>query len=155
MKSKTILITHFSDELFIYAFRTMLHEEHGIVAIDNLEIFLNKVTNDGMGLFSCVQTDENNEIIGLAIAQPIKLSNNHFEESYGYIKVLWVSNKCSINEYGTKLLELCEKQFSEMQITQFVADLDEVNEELFLNNHYVKNNCFSHNNNPVLCKKEY
>ena len=51
MKSKTILITDFSDELFIYAFQTMLHEEHGIVAIDNLEIFLNKVTNDGMDLF--------------------------------------------------------------------------------------------------------
>lgn len=155
MKSKTILITDFSDELFIYAFRTMLHEEHGIVAIDNLEIFLNKVTNDGVDLFSCVQTDENNEIIGLAIAQPIKLSNNHFEESYGYIKVLWVSTKCSKNACGSELLELCEKQFSEMHVKQFVADLDEVNEELFLNNHYTKINCLLHNNNPVLCKKEY
>ena len=152
MKTKNVLITDFTDQLFIKAFRQQLLEEHGILEIENFEILFNKLTSDN-DYFAYVKVNDVDEVLGFIIGQRIQLSNNYFQEYYGYIKTLWKSEKCKNDSCFDELLSLCEDQFRKMNITQFVADYEKEQEPVFLRNHYVKNKCILHNDHRVFCKK--
>lgn len=152
MESKNILITDFTDQLFIKAFRQQLLEEHGILEIENFEILFNKLTSDN-DYFAYVKVNDVDEVLGFIIGQRIQLSNNYFQEYYGYIKTLWKSEKCKNDSCFDELLSLCEDQFRKMNITQFVADCEKEQEPVLLRNHYIKNKCILHNDHQVFCKK--
>ena len=152
MGFKNILVTDFTDQLFIKAFRQQLLEEHGILEIENFEILFNKLTSDD-DYFAFVKMNEVDEVLGFVIGQKIQLSNNYFQEYYGYIKTLWKSNKCKIDSCFDELLRLCEEQFKKMNVSQFIADCETLQEPVLLRNHYIKNKCILHNDHQVLCKK--
>lgn len=152
MDVNDFFLTDFSEELFLNAFKKMLLEEYGIISVDNYELMQKKLESDGDS-FAYVKQSDDNEIEGLIIAKVIKLSKGNYEAVFGYISTLWISKDCLKQDCGVQLLELCEEQFEKRQITQFIADADAPNVDLFLNNHYTKNKSFLHNGKPVLCKK--
>lgn len=151
MDVNDFFLTDFSEELFLNAFKKMLLEEYGIISVDNFELMQKKLESDGDS-FAYVKQSDDNEIEGLIIAKVIKLSKGSFEAVFGYISTLWISKDCLKQDCGVQLLELCEKQFKKRQITQFIADSDISNVELFRNNNYTRNKSIMHNGQAVLCK---
>ena len=151
MNTSDFILTDFSEELFINAFKQMLIKEYGITGIENYELLQKKFESIDDS-FALVKKGDNNEIEGLVMAKVIKLSKNDFEAVYGYINTLWISNNCLRLDYGSQLLELCEEQFKKRKITQFIADSDISNVELFRNNNSTRNKCIMHNGQAVLCK---
>lgn len=145
-------ITDFTDQLFVMAFKQQLLEENDIIEINNLELLLNKLNAVGDS-FAFVKVNDVDEVLGFIIGQKIQLSNNYFQEYYGYIKTLWKSEKCKNDSCFDELLSLCEDQFRKMNITQFVADCEKEQEPVLLRNRYIKNKCILHNDHQVFCKK--
>jgi len=145
-------ITDFTDQLFVRAFKQQMLEENDIIEINNLESLLNKLNAVGDS-FAYVKINESDEVIGFILGQKIVLSNAFFQEFYGYIKIVWKSERFDDKSCYDELLQLCEKRFEKMGITQFAVDCEIAKESVFLRNQYFKNECLLHNGKQVFCKK--
>lgn len=145
-----VLITNFLDSLFQEAFKKYFTELN--VNLEDWDALF-KEMNEEEGNMSVVRMNDNKEIIGFILFQPIKFSSWFFEETYGFIREFWVAEEYRNNKHGSELLKTAEKFLCNQGIYSFILTTD-TSEQFYIKHGYEKvKGCIAKNYDDVYIKR--
>lgn len=144
------LIMDFSNPLFQHAFKEYF-SEIGINVQDWDDLFQEMNTEGGN--FAFVRMAENKDFIGFIMFKPIVFTSWFFEETYGFIREFWVSEKYRGKQHGSDLLEIVEKYLIDQGIYSSILTTDTA-ENFYLKRGYAKlPGCKAKNEDAVFVKR--
>lgn len=144
------LITDFSNDIFQVAFKQYFREL-GIVVSDWDGLF--KQMNNDKGTIAFIRYNDINDCIGFIQIKPISFSNDFFEESYGFIREIWVNKKYRLCGHGAALMELAEEHFRKNGICKSILTTDTAPEFYKKLGYEFSFGCKAKNNDPVYVKQ--
>jgi RimJ/RimL family protein N-acetyltransferase len=143
------LISDFSNPLFRTAFRRYF-SELGIDAGDWDGLF--REMNAG-GDMAFVRMDGKEEVVGFVLFNTIVFTSWFFEETYGFIRELWVAGKHRKDGHGSELLKNTEKYLYNKEVYSTILTSDTA-ERFYMKNGYVKvPGCKAKNEDDVFVKR--
>lgn len=104
------LISDFSDIRFKTGFRQYFADLG--IGVQDWDGLFEKMNAEG-GNIAFVRTASNGETIGFVLFCPEMFSSGFFEETYGFVRELWVAKAFRAQGNGSELLLLAEKYFQE------------------------------------------
>lgn len=145
-----VLLSDFLDPIFQNAFKQYFSELN--VKVKDWD-GLFKEMNDESGNLAFVRLDEYKAAIGFIQFKPIVFTSWFFEETYGFIRELWVAEKHRNRRHGSELLELTEKYLCDQGIYSSILTTD-TTEHIYLKHGYVKvTGCKARNKDDVYVKR--
>lgn len=128
------LISDFSNPVFQNGFKQYLSELD--VKVENWDDLFRQINDDKDNL-AFVRVNENKDIIGFILFQPIAFKSCFFEETYGFIREFWVAPKYRNKRHGSELLKITEDYLCRQGIFSSILTTDTA-VNFYLKNGYVK-----------------
>ena len=144
------LMNDFLDPVFQKAFKLYFTEMN--VQVEDWDSLFQKM-NDDDNVLAYLRLDEHHKIVGFIQFQKILFSSWFFEETYGFIREFWISEKYRSQGHGSELLKKAEEYFLEQGIYSTILTTDSA-EDFYGKQGYVKApGCKAKNNDDVYVKR--